>query len=132
MRLSHVSIRSTLLEESRRFYECYFGARVIHIFNGSTGNIYGYFLELMGGGIIEILHYESHNESGQGNIDHFCIEIESIQTFLNRLPEKYVVTTTHRGRTDKVLQAMIRDPDGIKIELHQFDEFAVFKPRGCR
>ena len=128
MKLSHISIRCRELHTSRRFYEEFFNAKIVHTFLSSESVIYGFFLRLPEGGLIELIQSDHVFELQKGNIDHFCIETESIQSLLELIPPQYVATQLRRGRTDRVLQFSVRDPNGVIIEIHQFDGLASFRP----
>ena len=133
MKLSHVSIKCSNLKSSIDFYTHAFDAVIAHTFLDKFNNPYGYFLKLPGGGLIELIQHDGIRKNGEcceggSSIEHFCIEVNSIEEFLIKIPNSIISKNVHRGRTDLVLQAAIVDPNGVIIELHQFDEQAKFRP----
>ena len=123
MKLSHVCFKTRNISECKKFYTAIFGARVIHKFFSKNGLLYGYLFRLPGGGELEVFMDDDIKVSDE---KHFCIQVENITSFFQRNNSFNIVKDIFRGRTDNVLQAMIRDPDGNLIEIQQIDQLVSY------
>ena len=119
MKLSHVCFKSKDINECKEFYTRVFSVRVIHQFFSKEGMLYGYLFRLPGGGEIEVF---KDNNVKANDEKHFCIQVKDIINFFQMDYNFDIVKEVFRGRTDNVLQAMIRDPDGNLIEIQQIDQ----------
>jgi len=128
MKLSHVSIRCADLNKSLEYYTKFFYTAVAHTFEDINKNPYGYFLRLPKGGLIELFQSDQEMSSACKNpLNHYCIEVDSIDELLGKMERESIYKHKFRGRTDNILQAAILDPDGVIIELHELDECSKFQ-----
>jgi catechol 2,3-dioxygenase-like lactoylglutathione lyase family enzyme len=126
-RLSHVSLNSRDLVATERFYVDIMGFQIAHEFRNATGERYGFFLHAGGGSFIECFQVKETTTT-DGRFRHLCFEVDDIESFAARLRARgFADAVTRRGRTDRVLQFFIRDPDGIEIEVQQHDEQSALK-----
>jgi glyoxylase I family protein len=121
-RLSHVSLNSRDLVATERFYVDIMGFQIAHEFRNAAGERYGFFLHAGGGSFIECFQVKDATTT-DGRFRHLCFEVDDIESFAARLRARgFADVVARRGRTDRVLQFFIRDPDGIEIEIQQHDE----------
>jgi glyoxylase I family protein len=126
-RLSHVSLNSRDLAATERFYVDIIGLKIAHEFRNAAGERYGFFLHAGGGSFIECFQLKDAAAT-DGRFRHLCFEVDNIESFADRLRARgFADVVVRRGRTDRVLQFFIRDPDGIEIEIQQHDEQSALK-----
>lgn len=119
-RLGHVCLGTTDLNETLDFYCGILACRVIHEFRNANGQLYGVFLKITRGNFLEF--FLEKNPSPGGFFRHICFEVDDIERVNKTLNEKGFKAEIRRGKTDRVLQFWIQDPDGNMIEFHQYDE----------
>ena len=126
-RLSHVSLNSRDLVATERFYVDIIGLKIAHEFRNAAGERYGFFLHAGGGSFIECFQLKDA-AAIDGRFRHLCFEVDNIESFADRLRARgFADVVVRRGRTDRVLQFFIRDPDGIEIEIQQHDDQSALK-----
>ena len=126
-RLSHACLGSADLARTVGFYCELFGCTVAHEFRTDAGELYGVFLACHNGTFLEFFKAES--VVGQGGLfRHLCFQVEDITAAAERLRSAGLHPEIRRGRTDRVLQCFVQDPDGTRIELQQHDEQSVLYP----
>lgn len=118
--LAHVCLGSRDLAGSYRFYHEVLNFQVIHRFINDAGELYGFFAHAGGRTFIEIFN-EQGDPSGPGLFRHLCFEVDDLQALADTLRGHGFAPEITRGRTDRTLQFWISDPDGNKIEFHQYD-----------
>lgn len=123
-KLSHASFGSTDLPRTIDFYVTKLGCRVAHEFKNAEGETYGVFLFCGEGTFVEFFNEKSPRPDG-GLFRHICFEVGDIEAAAARCRSLGFDVNVRRGRTDKVLQFFIYDPDGIMIEFQQHDEQSV-------
>ena len=96
------------------------GCGVAHEFRNAAGERYGAFLEIANGTFLELFSEQGEPNEG-GFFRHFCIEVEDIERMAARCRSHGHDCDVNRGRTDRILQFWILDPDGTKIEFQQHD-----------
>ena len=85
---------------------------------------YGVFLEVGDGTFLELFH-EEEDHGDAGRFRHFALEVEDIEGWAARFRALGQESTVTRGRTDGALGCWVRDPDGNRVELHEYDEESV-------
>ena len=100
------------------------GCSVIHQFLNPEGFLYGVFLLGEDGTFLEFFHQEDPINEG-GPLRQICFEVGDIQEFARTMKAKGFCPEVKRGRTDGVLQFWITDPDGTRVEFHQYDQESV-------
>lgn len=127
-RLSHVSLSSRNLAAAERFYVGILGFEIAHEFRNPAGERYGFFLHAGGGSFLEFFQKPeaSHQE---GLFRHLCLETDDIEAIAEKLRTNGITDfTVKRGRTDRILQFFINDPDGTQVEFQQHDAESVLTP----
>jgi catechol 2,3-dioxygenase-like lactoylglutathione lyase family enzyme len=132
-RLSHASFGSTDLPRTIAFYRTMLDCDVAHEFKNAAGEIYGIFLDCRNGTFLEFFNEQTPRPDG-GLFRHICFEVDDLNAAAARLRAAGYTAEINRGRTDRILQFFIHDPDGIVIEFQQHDAESVLLPyvRGGR
>lgn len=125
--LSHVGLTARDLDKTQAFYCDLLGCRVVHEFRNAQGQRYGLFLVVNHGTFLEFFLEQTPTPPG-GRFRHLCFEVEDIHRCAERLRAAGFSVEVARGRTDRVLQCRINDPDGNQVEFHQYDPEAVQYP----
>ena len=127
LRLSHVSLGAKDLESLVAFYVNNLNLKIAHEFLNDEGFRYGVFLFAGGGTFIELFQDQKPVRTG-GQFRHFCIEVDDIQGIATVMRELGFSPEVRRGRTDRVLQFCIEDPEGNVVEFHEHDnQSALYK-----
>lgn len=123
--LHHISIRTFNLENLFEFYMAHFCKDIAHTFIASDGSPYGYMLNFISGGIIELMKTNdsltSASEGISAGFHHMCLATNDLDAYIRNMPAKYIIEPVKIGRTDFIRQLMLCDPDGNKIELHEYN-----------
>jgi len=123
-RLSHVCLGSTDLSRTIDFYGGLLGCEVAHEFRNAAGELYGVFLACRNGTFLEFFREQSQKPAG-GLFRHLCFEVEDIHRMAGIARSHGFEPEVKRGRTDRILQFFIHDPDGNMIEFQQHDRESV-------
>lgn len=123
-RLSHVCLGSTDLGRTVSFYRDLLGCEIAHEFRNPAGELYGVFLSCRNGTFLEFFNEPSAKPPG-GLFRHVCFEVEDIERMADIARRHGLQPEVRRGRTDRILQFFIHDPDGNMIELQQHDRQSV-------
>lgn len=126
-RLSHVSLGSTDLNRTLGFYCNLLGCSVAHEFRNNDGDRYGVFLACGNATFLEFFIEREPRRDG-GLYRHLCFEVESLESVAMTLRQSGYAPTIRRGRTDRVLQFFVEDPDGNVVEFQQHDRESVLYP----
>jgi len=139
MKLRHVGITVTHLQESINFYRNNFGFSIIREMDESGDHI-DRFSGLKGidvrtvkmadgnGGLIELLYYRSHPKSKSHNLStnitnigcsHFALTVENLPDVCESLTKQgaTLLCEPQMSPDGKVLLTFCKDPDGTLIEL---------------
>jgi len=126
-KLGHVCLGSTQLERLIAFYCEVLQCEVVHSFISPGGERYGAFL-LVGEGTFIELFLDQTEQGGGGRFRHLAFQVDDLRAEAKRLRSYGLELEILRGKTDAALLAQIEDPDGNKIEFHQYDELSVQSP----
>jgi len=126
-RLSHVCLSARDLNKTIAFYCEVLGCRIAHEFRNQQSELYGVFLAVNNGTFLEFFQGDAPAQP-RGVFRHLCFEVDDIQQTAEQMKVKGFPAEVSRGRTDRVLQFWITDPDGNQVEFHQYDEQAVQYP----
>tara|TARA_Y100001963_G_scaffold159287_1_gene262342 strand:- start:19574 stop:19999 length:426 start_codon:yes stop_codon:yes gene_type:complete len=136
MKLRHVGITVTDVEESLKFYRDILGFKVARIMDESGEHIDN-FSALKGvhvktvklkdetNGMIELLQYHSHPRTAEENdithigCSHFALTVRNLDSILDSIRENgYAINSVPQYSPDgKVKLTFCKDPDGALIEL---------------
>lgn len=126
-RLSHASFGSADLPRTIAFYRSLLGCEVAHEFKNETGEVYGVFLHCGDGTFLEFFNDRVSPAPG-GSFRHICFEVGDLEALAARFRDAGYQPEIRRGRTDRIRQFFVHDPDGVMIEFHQHDGELVLLP----
>lgn len=126
-RLSHVCLGSTDLPRTIAFYRDLLGCEVAHEFRNPAGTLYGVFLSCRNGTFLEFFNEAAPKPAG-GLFRHLCFEVEDIERMADIARRHGLQAEVRRGRTDRILQFFVNDPDGNMVEFQQHDRESVLYP----
>lgn len=126
-RLSHASFGSSDLSRTVEFYCSMLDCRVVHKFKNPAKQIYGVFVDCGNGTFLEFFSEQTQRQPG-GLFRHICFEVDNLQTVAGRFRDAGYHIEVKRGRTDRILQFFVHDPDGIMIEFQEHDGESVLLP----
>ncbi|MBC8205975.1 MAG: VOC family protein [Kiritimatiellales bacterium] len=115
---AHVSIHSNDLEETGRFYLGALGLEKGFEFI-KDGALFGYYIKLGNNTFIEVFK----GDPGEvGNINHIAIQTDDIDEVIERVRKHgYEIGEKSLG-ADHSWQVWTADPNGVRIEFHQYTE----------
>ena len=119
IKLAHVCIESADLEATERFYNC-LGLRRQFEFRNPAGLLIGFYLRFDDQTFLEVIRVcEVRSE---GAVRHFAIESDDIQALREKLVGAGFDASEKRLGEDHTWMVTCRDPNGVFIELHQYDK----------
>ncbi len=118
MKLAHVCIESADLDATERYYAC-LGLHRKFEFRNLTGLLIGYYLKFDDQTFLEVIRVESVR--AEGAVRHFAIESDDIEALRGKLVAAGFEATEKRLGEDNTWMVTTRDPNGVFIELHQYD-----------
>ena len=119
--IAHICILTNDLDATEKFY-CY-GLGLTRKFDFlRDGKVVGYYLQINEHNYIEVFLTDSVSSEEESRISHFCLEVEDINRTIDKIRECGIDITDPKMGCDKSWQAWLTDPNGIKIELHEYTE----------
>ena len=118
IKLAHVCIESADLDATEKFYGC-LGLRRQFEFRNPAGLLIGYYLKFDDQTFLEVIRVEAVRT--EGAVRHFAIESDDIDSLRLRLLAAGFEATDKRLGEDHTWMVTCRDPNGVFIELHQYD-----------
>jgi catechol 2,3-dioxygenase-like lactoylglutathione lyase family enzyme len=117
-RIAHVCLSVKNLEASLEFYESALGfsRRFSFIKRGKTVGVY---LQIADRVYLEMFEKPGGAATNTG-IVHICFETDDIDRAIQTLTSRGVVCSPKKLGADRSWQTWISDPDGNRIELHQY------------
>lgn len=124
--LSHVSLTTNSLRKVKNFYVKLLGFKIVHKFiNSQTKEVYGYFLSTNNNTFLEFFNSKKKLNFNKNNpFRHICFEVNNIKKIAKKL--KHKKPKIIRGKTDNILQFMVKDNEGNLVEFHQRDKKSKF------
>jgi glyoxylase I family protein len=117
--LAHMCIFAHDLEETRAFYRDVLGMNTRFNFL-RDGEIFGFYLDCGGRSHVEVFRKGAATYSDNDQINHFCLEVESIDAAIAHIRSKGGAVTDKKYACDDTWQAWARDPNNVKIELFEY------------
>lgn len=117
--VAHVCIFAKDLAETRDFYRDVLGMDVRFNFM-RKGAWYGFYLDAGGRSHVEVFLKPEAAYSDRNQINHLCLEVESIDNAVAHIRGKGVEVTDKKFACDDTWQAWITDPNGVRIELFEY------------
>lgn len=116
--LAHICIRTHSLAETARFYGDGMGLEKGFVFE-RRGEPFGFYLKVGQNTFIEVFQGTPGEE---GNIRHVAIEVSDLDGVVARLREHGYEVTEKKLGADHSWQAWVTDPNGVRIEFHEYTE----------
>ena len=127
MRIEHLAIWVTNLEEMKSFYEQFFQATAGQRYHNPKKQFTSYFLTFARGGRLELMHRPDigstpKNRASEGlGIAHFAVSVGSeteVNALTQRLENKgFSVIGRPRWTGDGYYESVILDPEGNRVEI---------------
>ncbi len=117
---AHTCFTVSDLKQSLAFYRDKLGLEEAFDFKREDGQRYGVYLHLGGRSFIEFFEGELQEPAEGQAFRHICLEVDDINETVAELEKRGVEVTTPKLGHDRSWQAWITDPDGNRIELHQY------------
>ena len=119
--IAHICIRAKDLNKTERFYCGGLGLRKKFRFL-RDGVIAGFYLEVNEHNFIEVFETDAVSSEEKPAVMHFCLEVDNIDATIEAIRKNGVPITDKKQGCDNSWQAWLTDPNGIKIELHEYTD----------
>jgi catechol 2,3-dioxygenase-like lactoylglutathione lyase family enzyme len=127
IRLSHASFGTADLSRTVEFYCTLLGCQVVHEFKNAASEVFGVFLNCGNGTFLEFFTDQTPRQVG-GSFRHICFQVDDLEAVAARFRTAGHQPEIRRGRTDRILQFFVHDPEGIMIEFQQHDAESALLP----
>jgi catechol 2,3-dioxygenase-like lactoylglutathione lyase family enzyme len=114
--LAHICINTEDLEITLHFYTQVLGLEKCFEFE-KNGKMFGYYIKLGNNTFLEVFHGEPGKA---GNISHVAIEVDDLDELIERIRSYDIKINDKVLGADNSWQVWITDPNGIKIEFHEY------------
>lgn len=118
--LAHACFVVRDLDASLAFYRDKLGLAPAFDFVNDGGERFGVYLHLGRRSFIELFRGHIADPAPDQSYQHICLEVEDFDATVAELRSRGVQVTNVSLGSDKSWQAWLADPDGNKIELHQY------------
>ena len=118
--MAHACFTVSDLDTSIHFYQDLLGLKPAFDFRRKDGTRFGLYLHLGGRNFIELFQGELGERAEKQSYKHICLEVDDIQSTVAALRERGVEVSDPKLGGDQSWQAWITDPDGNRIELHDY------------
>ncbi len=120
--LSHACYVVADLKRSLAFYRDKLGLPLAFELNLNEGKTQGVYLHAGQRTFIELFQGKAVPTPGDASYKHICLEVDDIKATVATLRERGVTVGEISLGGDHSYQAWLADPDGNRIELHQFTD----------
>jgi catechol 2,3-dioxygenase-like lactoylglutathione lyase family enzyme len=118
--LAHVCFTVTNLDAAIRFYCDVLGMRLAFEFRNRENRRFGAYFHGGERTFIEVFEGEHVPAVERASFRHICLEVKDIQAAVAEIRRKDVSVSDPKLGADRSFQAWLSDPDGNRIELHQY------------
>ena len=118
--LAHVCFTVSDLEASIDFYGNKLGFSRAFDFINQEGKRFGVYLHISGRNFIELFEGNVDKRAPRQSYAHICLEVDDINNTISNLRAKGIQTSDAKLGSDNSWQSWLSDPDGNRIELHQY------------
>ena len=117
--IAHICLSVSDLEKMEKFYVEKLGLAHAFDFVNEDGRRYGMYLQVGNRNFIELFEGRSKDiATVNPSFKHFCLEVNDIQSMVEKLRSRGVDVTDPMLGSDNAWQAWVTDPEGNAIELH--------------
>lgn len=124
MKLTHIAVWTTRLEELRTFYETYFDGTSGEKYVNPTKGFESYFVRFGGGASLEIMRSTTVTEKAESTLTGWChiaFDAESregVEVLTERLRQDgHRIVSEPRMTGDGYYESVVADPDGNLVEI---------------
>jgi catechol 2,3-dioxygenase-like lactoylglutathione lyase family enzyme len=114
--LAHICVHSADLDKTLWFYTEVLGLDRAFEFE-RNGELCGYYIRVGNRTFIEVF---KGDPGEQGNIRHVAVEVEDMDRLIERIKSYGVEVGDKRKGSDQSWQVWVVDPNGIRIEFHEY------------
>jgi catechol 2,3-dioxygenase-like lactoylglutathione lyase family enzyme len=114
--LAHICILTNDLDKTRSFYLNTLGLDIGFEFE-KDGEQIGYYITVGNNTFIEVFQGEP---GGSNGILHVAIEVSDLDNLIRRIREHGYEITDKKQGADMSWQAWVTDPNGVRIEFHEY------------
>jgi catechol 2,3-dioxygenase-like lactoylglutathione lyase family enzyme len=114
--LAHICIRSADLELTKRFYTQALGLELGFEFE-KQGELFGFYIKVGNATFIEVF---KGDPGPVGNINHVAIQVTDLDALISRIRDAGFTVGDKKLGADHSWQAWATDPNGIRIEFHEY------------
>jgi catechol 2,3-dioxygenase-like lactoylglutathione lyase family enzyme len=118
--LAHTCFTVSDLDRALTFYRDALGLEEAFDFTDDEGRRYGIYLHLGERNFIELFEGTVAEPAEGQSFRHICLEVDDIEATVKTLRERDLEVSPIKMGRDHSYQAWITDPDGNRIELHQY------------
>ncbi len=118
--LSHACFTVSDLEKSIEFYRDGLGLAQAFALDIPEINLHGVYMRVGARTFIEMFQGDPVSTPGNATYKHICLEVDDIEATVAEIRGRGVEVGDISLGKDNSYQAWIADPDGNRIELHQF------------
>ena len=118
--LAHLCFVVPNLARAEKFYRDKLGLKHAFDFRNDEGRKFGVYLHVGGRSFIELFEGKVGKPAKGQSYQHLCLEVKNIKATVKRLRQRRVQVTDIKLGCDQSYQAWLSDPDGNRIELHQY------------
>jgi catechol 2,3-dioxygenase-like lactoylglutathione lyase family enzyme len=118
--MAHACFTVSDLERSLQFYRDALGLEPAFDFVNEDGRRFGIYLYLGGRSFVELFEGQLGERAEGQSYRHICLEVDDIQSTVRTLRERGIEVSDPKLGRDQSWQAWIADPDGNRIELHDY------------
>jgi catechol 2,3-dioxygenase-like lactoylglutathione lyase family enzyme len=118
--LAHVCFTASDLARSEAFYRDALGLAHAFDFTNDKGEKFGVYLHAGGRTFLELFQGKVDPPAQGQAYRHICLEVDDLAATVAALRERGVDVTDPKLGSDQSWQAWLADPDGNRIELHQY------------
>jgi catechol 2,3-dioxygenase-like lactoylglutathione lyase family enzyme len=119
--LAHICIFSKDLAATEKFYCRALKLKKVFDFI-QNGEIIGFYLQISGKSYIEVFRNDTANQNSISPLQHICFETVNMDKLMKQIKSEGYETTDKIMGADKSWQFWATDPDGVKIEFHEYTE----------
>lgn len=118
--IAHICFRVSELERSIAFYCDELGLQPAFDFRDEAGRRFGVYLHAGARTYVELFEGQIGEPAEGQSYRHVCLEVDDIQATVEALRDRGVEVTDPKLGNDHTWQAWLADPDGNRLELHQY------------
>jgi catechol 2,3-dioxygenase-like lactoylglutathione lyase family enzyme len=116
--LAHLCIHSPDLQATEAFYRDVLGCGIQFEFRKKEKR-FGFYIDLGNRTFLEVFEGPT---AGEGDIRHLALEVDDLDGTIRHAASKGIAVGEKKLGNDQSWQAWLEDPNGVKIELHEYTD----------